>query len=74
MSNKNILNLAALRTFEAVVRHKGLIGAANELSVTPSAISHRLRQLQCEVGIKLFTLKGRRLALTTAGEELVLPL
>jgi LysR family glycine cleavage system transcriptional activator len=74
MDNKKIPNLAALRAFEAVVRHKGLTGAADELSVTPSAISHRLRQLETDVGIKLFTLNGRRLALTTAGEELVFPL
>lgn len=74
MADKSIPNLAALRAFEAVVRHEGLTGAADELSVTPSAISHRLRQLENDVGLKLFTLNGRRLALTAAGEELVFPL
>ena len=67
MNNKNTPSLTALRDFEYVLSNKGLMGAANELLVTPFAINHRLRQLQSEVGIKLFTLKGRRLASTTAG-------
>lgn len=67
-------NLMALRAFDAVVRHKGIAGAAQELSVTPSAISHRLRQIEAELGLKLFRREGRRLALTKAGERLAAPL
>lgn len=74
MPPTNAPNLAALRAFEAVVRHQGLSGAARELSVTPSAISHRLRQLEVELGIELFRMNGRRLSLTPAGEKLVDPL
>lgn len=74
MASTKVPNLAALRAFEAVVRHKGLAGAARELSVTTSAISHRLRQLQAELGIELFRMSGRSLTLTSAGEELVYPL
>ncbi|TYB84547.1 LysR substrate-binding domain-containing protein [Oceaniovalibus sp. ACAM 378] len=74
MSANYVPNLAALRAFEAVVRHEGLAGAAQELSVTPSAISHRLRQLEQDLGIELFRMNGRRLSLTPAGQELVYPL
>lgn len=67
-------NLPALRAFEAVVRHRGLAGAAKELSVTPSAISHRLKQLEHELQAPLFTHEGRHLALTAMGSRLVTPI
>lgn len=66
-------NMSALRAFEAVVRHGGLKGAAAELAVTPSAVSHRIRQLESDLEIRLFRHEGRRLALTQAGERLAVP-
>ena len=41
----NLLPLNALRTFEAAARHKNLSRAAEELRVTPSAVSHQIKDL-----------------------------
>lgn len=46
--------IAGLQAFEAVARLRSVSGAAEELSVTPSAISHRLRQLETQLGRRLF--------------------
>lgn len=49
----NAPSLTGLRAFEAVVRHGSLTGAAQELCVTPAAISHRLKDLETRAGEKL---------------------
>ncbi|WP_418317017.1 LysR substrate-binding domain-containing protein [Piscinibacter sakaiensis] len=54
MTVQHIPPIQCLVTFEAVARLRSIGRAADELSVTPSAISHRLRQLESHVGIKLF--------------------
>src|SRR3546814_7612494 len=59
--------LAALRAFEATARRLSVQGAADELRVTPSAVSHRLRNLEGALGVKLFHRLNRRLVLTDAG-------
>lgn len=64
-------SLNALRAFEAAMRCQGLAGAATELAVTASAISHQIKQLEQELGLKLVQREGRRLTLTPAGERLV---
>jgi LysR family glycine cleavage system transcriptional activator len=46
------------------------VGAAEELSVTPSAVSHLVRQLEKRLGAALFVRKGRGLTLTPDGERL----
>lgn len=69
--SRRLPSLSALRAFEATIRLKGLAGAAGELGVTPSAVSHQIRQLETELGIKLVRREGRRLALTKAGEQLM---
>jgi LysR family transcriptional regulator, glycine cleavage system transcriptional activator len=51
---QHIPPIQCLLTFEAVARLRSAIKAADELCVTPSAISHRLRQLESQVGFKLF--------------------
>ena len=45
--------LGALRTFEAVARHGSFSRAANELCVTQSAVSQRIKQLEEKVGVVL---------------------
>lgn len=62
--------LAALRAFEAAARHCSAQRAANELSVTPTAISHRVRQLETSLGVALFVRRPRQLVLTPQGREL----
>ncbi len=65
-------SLSGLRAFEAAARHLSFKAAAAELSVTPTAISHRIRRLEEELGCALFHRRTRAVALSTAG-ELLLP-
>src|SRR3569833_2076283 len=62
--------LRALQAFCAVARTGTVAAAADELAVTASAISHLVRQLERRLGVRLFTRKGRGLALTPDGERL----
>ena len=62
--------LRALQAFSAVARTGTVAAAAEELAVTASAISHLVRQLERRLGVRLFTRKGRGLALTADGERL----
>lgn len=62
--------LARLHTFEATGRHLSFALAAEELSLTPSAISHRINTLEDELGIKLFNRFHRRIELTEEGERI----
>jgi DNA-binding transcriptional LysR family regulator len=59
--------IQCLVTFEALARLRSVTLAADELCVTPSAVSHRVRQLEQIIGTKLF---GRSdFSLTTEGSE-----
>jgi len=60
--------LNALRAFEATARHLSVTRAAEELRVTPAAISHQLKGLEDDLGIALFRRRGRSLVLTEAGQ------
>jgi len=62
--------LNALRAFEAAARHLSLTKAAEELSVTPGAISHQIRGLEAFLDVKLFERKVRAIALTSTGKLL----
>lgn len=62
--------LTALRAFEATARHLSFTRAADELSVTPAALSHQIRGLEDLLGERLFLRKVRQIALTPAGELL----
>jgi LysR family glycine cleavage system transcriptional activator len=59
--------LSSLRAFEAAARHLSFTKAAIELNVTPAAISQLIRQLEDQVGNKLFTRTTRSLDLTERG-------
>jgi LysR family transcriptional regulator, glycine cleavage system transcriptional activator len=61
--------LQCLVAFEAVARLGSGALAAAELSVTPSAISHRIKQLEESLGISLFKRTVNELTLTSAGLE-----
>jgi LysR family transcriptional regulator, glycine cleavage system transcriptional activator len=64
------LPLRALHAFEAAARHGSFAAAASELGVTPTAISHQIRQLEEACGTKLFQRRPRPLLLTSAGARL----
>jgi LysR family glycine cleavage system transcriptional activator len=65
-------SLNALRAFAAAGRHLNLTSAAQELFVTPSALSHQIRRLEDLLSIKLFIRTRHGLRLTDAG-RLILP-
>ncbi|HEY4074813.1 MAG TPA: LysR substrate-binding domain-containing protein [Herbaspirillum sp.] len=58
------------RSFIVVGRHLNLVRASGEMNLTASALSHQLKMLENQLGIKLFTRNGRGLAFTKAGLDL----
>jgi LysR family glycine cleavage system transcriptional activator len=62
-------SLNGLRAFEAAARHLSFTQAASELNVTQTAISHQIRRLEEELGIRLFIRKNRALALTPQARD-----
>ena len=64
------LPLHALRTFEAVAYHHSFAKAAEELNVTPTAVSHQIKKLEELIGSPLFRRLPRPIALTDVGESL----
>jgi len=62
-------SLNGLRAFEAAARHLSFTVAASELNVTQTAISHQIRRLEEELGIRLFIRQNRALALTPEAKE-----
>ncbi|WP_434675802.1 LysR substrate-binding domain-containing protein [Pseudomonas sp. D3-10] len=64
------LPLNALRAFEAAARLLSFKAAAEELAVTPTAISHQIRSLETWLGAQLFERLPRRVRLTDAGQRL----
>src|ERR1700742_3557375 len=62
-------SLNGLRAFEAAARHLSFTNAATELNVTQTAISHQIRRLEEELGIRLFVRQNRALALTAEARD-----
>jgi LysR family glycine cleavage system transcriptional activator len=62
--------LNSIRAFEAAARHQSFTAAADELSVTLTAVSHQIRQLEARIGQKLFERTGRAVTLTEAGKAI----
>jgi LysR family glycine cleavage system transcriptional activator len=61
--------LNALRSFESAARHQSFTRAAEELCVTQGAVSHQVKALETELGLKLFNRERQRLAITAAGRD-----
>lgn len=61
--------LNALKAFEAAARHESFTRAAEELFVTPGAVSHQVKALESELGVKLFNREPQRLVITEAGRH-----
>jgi len=66
-----IPSLNALRAFTVAGQHLNLTAAADELFVTPSALSHQIRGLEAQLGVKLFRRTGKGLTLTDEGRILL---
>lgn len=63
--------LNALRAFEAAARHLSFTKAADELNVTPAAVSHQVKSLEGSLGLPLFRRLTRGLTLTDQGAALL---
>lgn len=63
-------SLPGLEAFEAVARLRSFTAAARELHVTQSAVSHRVRSLEEQLGTALFVREGHKIELTDAGRVL----
>jgi len=61
--------LNAVRAFEAAARSESFTRAAEELCVTPGAVSHQVKALEATLGVALFRRERQRLALTEPGRE-----
>ncbi|MGR3760144.1 LysR substrate-binding domain-containing protein [Roseobacteraceae bacterium NS-SX3] len=61
--------LTHLRGFEAAARHQSFTAAAEELGLTQSAVSKKIRELETDLGFALFQRAGRGIALTPAGQQ-----
>lgn len=60
----------ALRTLEAAGRHLNFTRAADELGLTPAAVSHQIKEIEDQLGVVLFTRTSRSIRLTEAGAAL----
>ena len=67
---RNIPNFVLLRAFEAAARLESFTLASVELHLTPSAISHQVRELEAYFGRPLFVRRNRRVELTPEGRRL----
>lgn len=65
--------LNALRAFEAAARHLSVKAAAEELCVTPGAVSQMLKVLEQHLGVRLFVRVNRGIFLTDAGRDYLPP-
>src|SRR3954454_21488290 len=63
--------LNGLRAFEAAGRHLSFRQAAEELAVTPGAVSQQVKHLEQVIGVALFQRRHRSLILTSHGEPLL---
>lgn len=66
--------LSSLRAFEAAARHQSFKKAAEELGVTPTAISHQIRSLEDILGRPLFERLTRKVVMTESARQLFPPL
>ncbi len=63
--------LRQLRVFAAAARHQSFVRAAEELNLTPPAVSMQIKELETQVGLPLFDRSQRKVSLTMVGEYLL---
>ncbi|MGO6731230.1 LysR family transcriptional regulator [Rhizobium ruizarguesonis] len=67
--SERVLPLRGISVFEAAARAASFQAAADELNLTPSAVSHQIRLLEASLGVRLFERVGRGVTLTPEGAE-----
>ena len=65
------LHMPSLVTFELVARYLSFARAADELKVTPTAVSRTIKELESRLGVRLFNRTTRSVALTEGGADLL---
>lgn len=65
---RNLPSLNALRAFEAAARHLSFTKGAKDLNVTQGAVSHQVKALEGQLGVKLFHRLHQGLMLTRSGQ------
>src|ERR1700726_3072693 len=70
-SGMNRGKLADLTAFDAVADQQSFRAAASRLDVTPSALSHSMRQLETRLGVRLLNRTTRSVSVTDAGQRLL---
>jgi len=68
-ASKDLPPLIALRAFDAVARNLSFRKAADDLSISQSAVSHHVKQLEADLGLALFERQPRAIFLTPAGVD-----
>ena len=66
---RRLPSLNGLKAFEAAARHESFTRAAEEMCVTQGAVSHQVKALEAELGLKLFIRERQRLVITEAGRR-----
>ena len=74
MTGHRLPPLNALRAFEATARHSSVKKAADELCVTPGAVSQLIKALELHLGVALFQRVNRGMALTGTGRAYLPPI
>ncbi len=70
MANRILPGVRALRTFEAAGRRLNFTRAADEVGLTPAAVSYQIKEMEEQLGFALFTRTSRSIQLTPAGTVL----
>lgn len=71
MQKPESISLNALRVFLVASRHLSIRKAADELTVTPGAVSHQIKSLEQALNVNLFERSNNTITLTEAGKQLV---
>jgi DNA-binding transcriptional LysR family regulator len=67
----SILDSRKLLAFATLARVCSFTQAAKELSLTQSAVSHAIKALEKDLGVRLFERMGRKVTITPAGKQLL---
>jgi len=70
MTGRARLPLTGLRVFEAAARHESFLRAAEELGITPGAVSRQIKALEADLAARLFERFNRAVRLTETGRRL----
>jgi LysR family transcriptional regulator, glycine cleavage system transcriptional activator len=69
VSPARLPSLSSIRAFEAAARHGGFAAAARELGTTAASVSYHVRQLEDQIGVRLFRRLAYRVELTEPGRR-----